>query len=53
MKLYADLGFQIPQDIPGDVSEAYQALVAAGYDKRLVRVSLLKSEGQTSVDLRV
>ncbi len=38
VKLYADLGFQIPQDIPAHVWEAFEALVAAGYDKRLVRV---------------
>ena len=36
VKLYAEKGFQIPQDIPGDVWEAYEALVAAGYDTRLV-----------------
>jgi uncharacterized SAM-binding protein YcdF (DUF218 family) len=35
VKLYAEKGFQIPQDIPGDVWEAYEALVAAGYDTRL------------------
>lgn len=37
VKLYAETGFQIPQDIPPDVWSAYETLVAAGYDKRLVR----------------
>ena len=37
VKLYAEMGFQIPQEIPADVWERYEALVAAGYDKRLVR----------------
>ena len=37
VKLYAEKGFQIPQDIPPEVWNAYEALVAAGYDKRLVR----------------
>jgi uncharacterized SAM-binding protein YcdF (DUF218 family) len=37
VKRYAELGFQIPQDIPADVWAAYEALVAAGYDTRLVR----------------
>ena len=37
VKLYAEKGFQIPQDIPADVWNAYEALVAAGYDTCLVR----------------
>ncbi len=37
VKLYAEKGFQIPQDIPADVWDAYEALVAAGYDRCLVR----------------
>jgi uncharacterized SAM-binding protein YcdF (DUF218 family) len=37
VKLYADKGFQIPQEIPADVWDAYEALVEAGYDTRLVR----------------
>ena len=36
VKLYADKGFQIHQDIPRDVWDAFEALVAAGYDSRLV-----------------
>ena len=37
VKVYAEKGFQIPQEIPGDVWAAFEALVAAGYDSRLVR----------------
>jgi uncharacterized SAM-binding protein YcdF (DUF218 family) len=35
--LYAEKGFQIPQTIPNDVKVAYEKLVAAGYNKELVR----------------
>ena len=35
--LYAEKGWQIPQDVPAEVMEAYRALVAAGYTRRLVR----------------
>ena len=34
---YPARGFQIPQDIPTDVWRAYEALVAAGYDRHLLR----------------
>jgi uncharacterized SAM-binding protein YcdF (DUF218 family) len=37
VKIYAENGFQIPQEIPSDVWGAFEALVAAGYDTRLVR----------------
>jgi uncharacterized SAM-binding protein YcdF (DUF218 family) len=37
IRLYPGMGFQIHQDIPDDVWHAFEALVAAGYDKRLVR----------------
>ena len=37
VKVYAESGFQIPQEIPGDVWAAFEALVGAGYDSRLVR----------------
>jgi len=37
IRLYADMGFQIPQEIPTDVMDAYAALVEAGYTRRLVR----------------
>lgn len=36
IRLYADRGFQIPQDIPDDVWAAYEELLRAGYDQRLV-----------------
>lgn len=35
--LYAEKGFQIPQDVPADVMAAYAGLVEAGYTRRLVR----------------
>jgi uncharacterized SAM-binding protein YcdF (DUF218 family) len=37
IRVYAEKGFQIPQDIPDEVWRAFEALVAAGYDKRLVK----------------
>jgi uncharacterized SAM-binding protein YcdF (DUF218 family) len=37
IRLYPARGFQIPQEIPGEVWEAYEALVAAGYDRHLVK----------------
>jgi uncharacterized SAM-binding protein YcdF (DUF218 family) len=37
IRLYAEKGYQIPQDIPDDVWRAYEELVRAGYDKYLVR----------------
>ena len=36
IRVYPGKGFQIAQQIPDDVWEAYEALVAAGYGKRLV-----------------
>jgi uncharacterized SAM-binding protein YcdF (DUF218 family) len=36
IRLYPARGFQIPQDIPDDVSAAYDELVRAGFDKHLV-----------------
>lgn len=36
IKLYPALGFQIAQDIPDDVWEAFERLVRAGYDKYLI-----------------
>jgi len=35
--LYPARGFQIAQDVPPEVITAYEALVAAGYDKHLTR----------------
>lgn len=34
--LYADKGFQIPQEIPAEVWAAYEQLVAMGYNKQLI-----------------
>ena len=34
--VYGQNGFQIPQEIPEEVREAYRALVRAGYDKQLL-----------------
>jgi uncharacterized SAM-binding protein YcdF (DUF218 family) len=36
MRLYPAKGFQIHQDIPDEVWQAYEQLVEAGYDKHLV-----------------
>jgi uncharacterized SAM-binding protein YcdF (DUF218 family) len=33
IKLYADQGFQMPQEIPAPVWKAYEDLVSAGYDR--------------------
>lgn len=37
IQVYPEKGFQIHQDIPEDVSEAYEELVRAGYDRHLLR----------------
>ena len=37
IKLYPAMGFQISQEIPDEVWDAYEKLVAAGFDKHLVR----------------
>lgn len=37
IKIYPAKGFQVPQEIPGDVWEAYERLVALGFDKHLVK----------------
>jgi uncharacterized SAM-binding protein YcdF (DUF218 family) len=36
IRLYGENGFQIPQDIPADVWEAYEELVRRGYTSRLI-----------------
>jgi uncharacterized SAM-binding protein YcdF (DUF218 family) len=36
IKIYAEEGFQIPQEIPDDVWSAYEELERAGYDQRLI-----------------
>ena len=38
IRLYAEKGFQIHQDIPDDVWQAYEELVSAGYDRHLVNL---------------
>ena len=38
IRLYPDRGFQIPQDIPNEVWDAFEELVAAGYDRHLIGV---------------
>jgi uncharacterized SAM-binding protein YcdF (DUF218 family) len=37
IKLYPEMGFQIYQEIPQEVWDAYEVLVQAGYNQRLVR----------------
>lgn len=37
IKLYPERGFQISQEIPDDVWDAYEELVKAGYNKRLIQ----------------
>ena len=37
IKFYPSLGFQIAQEIPDEVWEAYETLVALGYDKHLMK----------------
>jgi len=38
IRLYPARGFQIPQDIPDDIWDAFEELVAAGYDRHLIGV---------------
>jgi uncharacterized SAM-binding protein YcdF (DUF218 family) len=42
IKLYPLKGFQIHQEIPDDVWSAYEELVKAGYDQRLVDLEISK-----------
>ena len=37
IRLYPELGYQITQEIPDDVWDAFEQLVRAGYDKYLIR----------------
>ncbi|MFB9614919.1 YdcF family protein [Kutzneria kofuensis] len=37
IKIFADAGYAIPQDVPDDVQAAYVRLVEAGYTSRLIR----------------
>jgi uncharacterized SAM-binding protein YcdF (DUF218 family) len=41
IRFYPELGYQIAQDIPADVWNAFEQLVEAGYDKYLVREFLV------------
>ncbi|MFL5811035.1 MAG: YdcF family protein, partial [Flavisolibacter sp.] len=36
IRIYPDKGFQVYQEIPDDVWEAYERLVELGYDKQLI-----------------
>jgi len=36
LRVYAECGFQIQQEIPGEVWSAYEELVVAGYDRHLI-----------------
>jgi uncharacterized SAM-binding protein YcdF (DUF218 family) len=36
IRLYPAKGFQVPQQIPGEVWEAYEKLVSLGFDKQLI-----------------
>jgi uncharacterized SAM-binding protein YcdF (DUF218 family) len=38
IKLYAERGFQIPQEIPGEIWAAYEELVRTGYDRHLIAI---------------
>ena len=38
IRIYPGKGFQIPQEIPDDVWDAYEQLVALGYDKHLAKI---------------
>ncbi len=37
INLYAEKGFQIPQDIPANIWQAYERLIELGYDQQLVK----------------
>lgn len=39
IKFYPEKGFQVYQEIPDEVWQAYEQLVAAGFDKHLMKVS--------------
>lgn len=38
IKVYPEKGFQIYQEIPADVWDAYEELVRAGYNRRLIKI---------------
>jgi len=37
IRLYPDLGFQVPQEIPPEVERAFQRLVELGFDQHLIK----------------
>jgi hypothetical protein len=37
IKIYPEKGFQIAQEIPDDVWQAYEQLVAMGFDRHLAK----------------
>ena len=37
MRVYAERGYQIYQEIPTDVWKAFEELVEAGYDRHLIK----------------
>lgn len=37
LKIYSTLGYQIQQDIPEDIWQAYEKLVSLGYNKNLIK----------------
>jgi hypothetical protein len=37
IKIYPEKGFQIPQEIPSDVWDAFEQLVELGFDKHLAK----------------
>ena len=45
---YPARGFAVAQDVPADVTDAYQRLIAAGYDTRLMRERTLRAGGTGS-----
>lgn len=38
IKLYPEKGFQIPQEIPDEIWEAYEELIRTGYDRHLIAI---------------
>lgn len=36
IRIYPEKGYQIPQEIPGEIWSAFEELVAAGYDRHLI-----------------
>ena len=45
IKLYPEMGFQMPQEIPWEVWDAYAQLVRLGYDMHLIKEGLKANEG--------